>query len=64
MGKTHNQIDHMLADRRRHSNVLDVGSFMAADCNTEHYLVVAKFSETLVRHRFDMEMFNLKQLKK
>jgi hypothetical protein len=23
-GKTHKQIDHILADRRRHSNVLDV----------------------------------------
>jgi hypothetical protein len=23
-GKTHNQIDHILGDRRRHSNVLDV----------------------------------------
>jgi hypothetical protein len=23
-GKTHNQIDHILADRRRHSNILDV----------------------------------------
>jgi endonuclease/exonuclease/phosphatase family metal-dependent hydrolase len=23
-GKTHNQIDHILVDRRRHSNVLDV----------------------------------------
>jgi exonuclease III len=40
-GKTHNQIDHFLVDRRRHSNVLDVGSFRAADCDRDHYLVVA-----------------------
>jgi hypothetical protein len=26
-GKTHNQIDHILVDRQRHSNVLDVRSF-------------------------------------
>jgi hypothetical protein len=30
-GKTHNQIDHILVDRRRYSNVLDFGSFGAAD---------------------------------
>jgi endonuclease/exonuclease/phosphatase family metal-dependent hydrolase len=29
-GKTHNQIDHILVDRRRHSNVLHVRSFRAA----------------------------------
>jgi hypothetical protein len=28
--KTHKQIDHILVDRRRHSNVLYVGSFRAA----------------------------------
>jgi hypothetical protein len=34
-GKTHNQIDHILVDRRRHSNVLDVRLFRAADSDTE-----------------------------
>jgi hypothetical protein len=41
-GKTHNRIDHILIDRRRHSSILDVLSFGAADCDTGHYLVVAK----------------------
>jgi endonuclease/exonuclease/phosphatase family metal-dependent hydrolase len=36
-GNTHNQIDHILIDRRRHSSVLDVRLFRAADCDTDHY---------------------------
>jgi hypothetical protein len=39
-GKTHSQIDHVLVDRRRHSSVLNVRSFRAADCDTEQYLAM------------------------
>jgi hypothetical protein len=39
------QIDHILIDRQRRSSVLDVQSFRAADCDTDHYLVVAKIRE-------------------
>jgi hypothetical protein len=45
-GKTQNQTDHILVERRRHSNVLDVRSFRPAYCDTDHYLVVAKVMET------------------
>jgi hypothetical protein len=65
-GKTGNQIDHILIDRRRHSSVLvlDVRSFRAADCDTDHYLVAAKVRDRLaVRNkttrRFQMERFSL-----
>jgi hypothetical protein len=66
-GKTHSQIDHILVDRRRHSNALDVRSLRAADCDSDHYLVVAKVSERLAANkqrsqRSDMERFNLKKL--
>jgi hypothetical protein len=41
-GKTHSEIDHILIDRLRLSSVLDVCSFMTADCNNSYYLLVAK----------------------
>ncbi|PNF27268.1 hypothetical protein B7P43_G05314 [Cryptotermes secundus] len=66
-GKIHNQIDHILIDRRRHSSILDVLSFRAADCDTDHYLVVAKVRKRLAvskqtTHRVQMERFSLKHL--
>jgi endonuclease/exonuclease/phosphatase family metal-dependent hydrolase len=46
-GKIHNQIDHILIGRRWHSSMLDVRSLSAADCDTDHYQVVAKVREKL-----------------
>jgi hypothetical protein len=56
-----------LTDRRLHSNVPDVQSFSAADCDSDHCLVVAKVRERLqvtkqTMHRFHMERFHLKKL--
>jgi len=65
--KTHNQIDHILIDRRWHLSVLDVQSFRVADCDCDHYLVVTKFKERLAvskqaAQKFDGERFNLRKL--
>ena len=66
-GKTHNQIGHILKDRRWHSSILDVRSFRGSDCDTDHYLVFAKVREILAvskpaAHKFDVERFNLRKL--
>jgi hypothetical protein len=65
--KEHSKIDHILIDRRRHSSVLDVRSFRAADCDIDHYLIVAKLRERLAvnklrSHRFYIGMPILKKL--
>ncbi|KDR15323.1 Craniofacial development protein 2, partial [Zootermopsis nevadensis] len=41
-GSTHNQIESDLADNRRQTNIIYMRSFRAADCDTDHYPVVAK----------------------
>ena len=67
MGRLNSQIDHILIDRGWHSSLLDVQSFRRADCDTDHYLVVAKLRERLsvskqAAQKFDGERFNLRKL--
>jgi hypothetical protein len=64
-GVTHNQIEHILRVKRRHSIILDVRSFRGADWDTDRYLVVAKLRERIsvskrARQKFDLERFDLK----
>jgi hypothetical protein len=58
-----------LIDRRRHSTILDVRSFRGADCDTDHYLVIAKVRGRVGAvskrpvNKMDMDRFDLKKLK-
>ena len=62
--KTHNQIGHMLINRRCHSRILDVRSFRGDDFDIDYCLVVAKVRGKLAVNKqeaqnFDGERFNL-----
>jgi hypothetical protein len=46
-GVKHNQTDHVLRDKRRHSNILDFRSFRGDNCDTDHYTVVTKLRERI-----------------
>jgi hypothetical protein len=40
-GKTHNQIDHILTNRRWYLSILDVRFYRGSDSDADHYLEVA-----------------------
>jgi len=66
-GKTHTQIDHTLVDRKWDSSIQDARSSRGADCDTDHYLVVARVRERLAvtkqpTQKFDGEIFCLRKL--
>jgi hypothetical protein len=56
-----------LIDGRLNSSILDARPFRGAECDTDYYLVVAKFREHLTAskqaaQKFDGERFNLRKL--
>ena len=68
-GKTHNQIDRIMIDGRWHSSILHVRSFRAADCDTDHYLLVIEVREIFAvnkqaAQKFDEERLKLRKINK
>jgi hypothetical protein len=61
-GKAHNQIKHVLIDRRWHSSILNMQSFRGADCDTDRYLVVAKVRERLAVSKQAAQKFDARDL--
>jgi len=60
-GKTHNQIDHILKDLRWHSAIVDIRSIRGVDCDTDHYLVVAKVRERLAVSKQTVQNVNVER---
>jgi hypothetical protein len=54
-------MDHILKDRRQHSSILDVPSFMTADCDTDHYMVLTEVANKM-GFKKNMQKFNFKKL--
>lgn len=49
--KITNQIYHVLIQKYFRSCITDIRSFRGADCNTDHFLVVAKLRINLLGHK-------------
>ncbi|KAJ4430316.1 hypothetical protein ANN_22529 [Periplaneta americana] len=67
-GMTHNQIDHIFVDKRRHTSIVDIRTFRGADCNSDHYLVIGELRERLsvakrVEQQANISRFNILKLK-
>ncbi|GFV34546.1 craniofacial development protein 2 [Trichonephila clavipes] len=51
-GQTHNQIDHVLIDRRHWNNIMDIRSYRGANVDTDHILVRSKVRFRLCKNFF------------
>ena len=57
-GEIHNHTEHILINRTWHSSIVDVRSISGADCDTDHYLVVAKVRGRLAVSKHAAQKFD------
>ncbi|KAI5720190.1 hypothetical protein M8J77_003158 [Diaphorina citri] len=65
-GKTINQIDHVLVNKRWHSDILDVRTYRDADVDSDHMLVLIKVRERINcqnRKKVNQRKFDQEKLK-
>jgi hypothetical protein len=51
-GTTNNQIDHTLIDARHKNNMMDVITYMGANADSDHYLVITRISLKISRSKY------------
>jgi hypothetical protein len=62
-GQTHNQIDHVLINRRRHSSILDIRYFRQTENDTETCKNLEKLAVSKRPvNKMDIDRFNVKKL--
>lgn len=66
-GRTMNQIEHVMIQNKYRSTIADVQSYRRADCNTDHFMVIAncrlKLKSQINLRREKKPKFNLEFLK-
>jgi endonuclease/exonuclease/phosphatase family metal-dependent hydrolase len=66
-GRYHNQIDHVLIEKRGASSIMNVRSYRGANCDSDHYMVVATYRSRIATNRTEKQKgtpkFNIDALK-
>lgn len=63
-GRTRNQIDHVLIQRKYRSSITDVRSYKGIDCDPDHFTIITKLKTKLkCQEKFKIKKINIEMLK-